>query len=180
MAKGIFRLIKKIAKIAGCLLGAAIISYSAVFFIRPSLIVDFYRSWNEHMIFMEIRPLGIEKEISGTPYYKAQDAQWSPQKKYFSYFDNVREAAEKPYNKEWALKIIDPRRFAIRTIFIGDYKISEYQWIDDETVRVYMDAGTGVRIYRDISATEPAPFIAADYPDPEYWTPQITYRAPGD
>jgi len=63
----------------------------------------------------------------------------------------------------------------IKNIFIGDYKTSGYRWIDNETIRVYVSAGRGVRIYRDIDINIREPFIAAEHPTPEYWMPEKTF-----
>lgn len=169
------KIIQKTVMIAMCMFFVAVSIYVLVFFLRPSLVVDFYRSSNEHDIFVRVKPFGIEKEISGTPHYKANDGQWSPQKTYFAYFDNIQEYTEQPFAREWALQVVDPRNFVNRTIFIGDYKISEYKWIDNNTVRVYVSAGSGVRIYRDMPATAKQAFVAADHLDSSFWIPERTF-----
>ncbi|MFH1048732.1 MAG: hypothetical protein V1732_03650 [Patescibacteria group bacterium] len=86
-----------------------------------------------------------------------------------AFYDFTREEI---FNKEWSLKVINPRIFEVKTIFIGDYKTSEYRWIDNETIRVYVSAGSGVRIYRDIDIDIREPFIAAEHTMSEYWTPE--------
>ncbi|KKQ27907.1 MAG: hypothetical protein US42_C0004G0046 [Candidatus Magasanikbacteria bacterium GW2011_GWC2_37_14] len=149
-----------------------IFGLTIVFSICPSLLVYIYRGDDEKTIWVETKYFPIKKNIFSTNYLIAPNVEWSPNGTYFSFYDYVRlEWA----TKEWALKIINARTFRIKTIFIGDYKTSEYKWIDNENVRVYEDAGSGVRIYRDININVPEPFIATDHASPEYWTPEKTF-----
>lgn len=143
--------------------------YISAFFFSPALIIDVYRGEDEESVWIKTKIFPLKKEISGTSSYKAPDVQWSPNKNHLAFFDFMREEI---YNKEWFLKIVNPRTLGIKTIFVGDYKTSEYRWIDNRTIRVYVSAGSGVRIYRDIDIDVQEPFIAADHPTPEYWTPE--------
>lgn len=146
--------------------------YISIFFFSPSSIVDIYRGGDEKSIWVKTKYFPFKKEISGTDSYKAPNIQWSPDKNYLVFLDFVREEI---YNKEWFLKIINPRTLRVKTIFIGDYKTSEYYWIDNKTIRVYVSAGSGVRTYRDIDIDIREPFIAAEYTSPENWTPEKTF-----
>ncbi len=145
--------------------------YILVFFFSPSLITDVYRGEDEKSIWIKTKYFPFKKEISGASSYKAPDIQWSPDKNRLAFYDFTRQEI---YNKEWSLKIINPRILGIKTIFIGDYKTSEYRWIGNKTIRVYISAGSGVRIYRDIDIDVREPFIAAEHSTPEYWTPEKT------
>lgn len=134
--------------------------------------VDIYRGENQESIWLEVKYLPIKKIISNTIFFKAPNTRWSPDGKRFSYFDFVRlEWA----NKEWALKIFDARFFSTKTIFIGDYKMSEYMWLNNDTIRVYEDAGSGVRQFRDININVTDPIVAVDDYISGSWTPEKTF-----
>lgn len=151
--------------------------YFLVFLLSPSSVLDFYIYPEDPLefsdlkeVFLEIRPFGFFFQITHTDHHKS-DLSLSPNKKHLAFFENVMEPAQKSFDREWALKIINPRTLKIKTIFIGDSNTSKYQWIDDQTIRVYLSAGTGVRIYRDININISEPFVAAEHLSPEFWTP---------
>ncbi|MCG2809596.1 MAG: hypothetical protein L6275_04645 [Candidatus Portnoybacteria bacterium] len=162
----------KIAKTLINLIAFLVIFYFLMFFIYPSSLIEIYRGNDEKTIWIKTKHFPLKKEISGTDSYKAPDIQWSPDKNHLAFFDFMREEI---YNKEWFLKIINSRTLRIKTIFIGDYKTSGYQWIDNKTIRVYVSAGSGVRIYRDIDINIREPFIAAEHMTPEYWIPEKNF-----
>lgn len=143
-----------------------------VFFISPFSALEVYRGKDEKTVWVKIFGLPLKKEISGTDSYKAPDLQWSPNKSHLAFFDFIR---EKIYDKEWFLKIYSPRTFQVKTVFIGDSRTSRYKWIDNSTIRVYVSAGTGVRIFRDIDIGADEIFIADNYQSPAYWTPEKTF-----
>lgn len=160
---------KNILKILVCAPISILLMYTLVFFLSPSSVIDVYRGEDEESIWLKIKFFPLKKEISGTSSYKPPDIQWSPDKNHLAFYDFIREEI---FNKEWFLKIINPRTLGVKTIFIGDYKTSEYRWIDNKTIRVYVSAGSGVRIYRDIDINIREPFIAAEHTSSEYWTPE--------
>lgn len=146
----------------------------------PGLILDF-----------EIYPEGLESydkdifltvnifpwkniQLTNDQRYKSH-LEWSPHKKYLAFYENIRGSENWSYDKEWLLKVINPKFFKIKTVFVGTYKTSGYSWLDDGTIRVYVDAGTGVRVYRDIDINIPAPFIASEHMSPEFWVPEKTF-----
>jgi len=163
---------KKILKILTYAPILIFLIYAIVFFMFPLSVIDIYRGEDEESIWVKTKFFPLKKEISGTSSYKPPNLQWSPDKNHLAFYDFIREEI---FNKEWFLKIINPRTLGIKTIFIGDYKTSEYLWIDNKTIRVYVSAGSGVRIYRDIDIDIQEPFIAAEHPTPEYWTPEKTF-----
>lgn len=162
----------RIIKIALLIIMSVGVGLAGLFFIRPSLLVNVYRGTDETTIWIEMKHLPVKRLISDTDNYKFSDIQWSPNKRMFAFYDFVR---LEWVNKEWALKIVDARTLKIKTIFIGDYKTGQYRWIDNDNIRVYEGAGSGVRIYRNIDINIPEPFIAADHMSPEYWTPEKTF-----
>ncbi len=141
--------------------------YLIGFIFFPKDLFYFYRGSDEKSIWVKINYLGIHREISETESYKAPQLEWSPNNKHLAFYDGIM---VETFNKEWALKIIDPRLFQIKTIFIGDYHTSEYRWINNTTIRVYVSAGSGVSIYRDIDINLSEPFVACDNVSPQYWT----------
>lgn len=147
-------------------------SYVVTFFIFPSLIVDYYRGEDGQTIWVKTKFLPLKKKISDTDKFKAPTLKWAPDKNHVAFYDMV---AEKTFTREWALKIINPRIFSVRTIFIGDYKTSDFRWLDNHTIRVYASAGSGVRIYRDIDIDIKSPFVAEDHPTSEYWIAEKTF-----
>lgn len=163
------RFIKIFIRIFGAILVLVIIIYTFAFLFLPSQVLEFYRGSNETTIWVKVKYLPIEKEISGTDSYKHFDLNWSPNKRHLVFSDFID---EETYNKEWAIKIINPRTFQVKTIFIGTNFTSRCKWISNDTVRVYVTAGSGVRIYRDININIKEPFIAADHLTPEYWVPE--------
>ncbi len=165
---GMFFRIIKIALLITISVGVCL---AGLFFVCPAFLVDVYRGADERTVWIKTKHLPIKKLTSDTDSYKFSDIQWSPNKRMFAFYDFVRlEWA----TKEWALKIVDARTLKTKTIFIGDYKTGQYKWIDNESVRVYEGAGSGVRIYRDIDINVSEPVIAADHLSPEYWTPETS------
>lgn len=143
-----------------------------VFFVSPFLALEIYRGEDEKTVWVKIWGLPLKNEISGTDSYKDSGLEWSPNKSHLAFYDFVR---EKIYDKEWFLKVYNPRFFQVKTVFIGDYRTSAFKWLDDSTIRVYVSAGSGVRIYRDININEAGPFIAAEHESPAYWVPEKTF-----
>lgn len=156
-----------------------LIGYFLVFLIKPSLILDFYiyprdlEAFSPREVFLEIKPFSIDIKFTHNRNFKSDDLNWSPNKKYVAFYERIMEPAENPYDKEWALKIIDPRTFRIKTIFIGGIKTGEYQWLDDYTIRAYINPSAEVRAYRDISINIYEPFVVAEHKSPEFWTPVL-------
>lgn len=165
-------MIFKITKIIVFLVALFSISFVCLFFISPTTLIDIYRGEDETTIWVEVKYLPIKKIISDDDNYKFSDLQWSPNKKLMAFYDNVK---LETFEKEWALKIINPRTFNIKTVFIGDYKTGEYKWLDNNTVRVYESAGSGVKAYRDINTNIDKPVIKVEDWSSGNWTPEKTY-----
>lgn len=156
-----------------------VIGYFLVFLIQPSLVLDFYiypqelNAFPPKEVFLKIKPLSINIKFTHNRNFKSNDLSWSPNKKYVAFYERVMEPAENPYDREWALKIINPRTFRIKDIFIGNSHTGQYRWRDDRTVRVFINAGTGVRAYRDINIDISEPFVMVEHMSPEFWTPVV-------
>lgn len=167
--------VKKIIKILVALLISIVVIVSVIFYFSPSLFVDFYISGDERSIWAEGKIIPFWVETSGTNTHKLNDLKWSPDKKHLVYTDFVREVI---YDKEYFIKVINARTLKTKTIFIGTYHTSHYRWLNNDTVRVYVSAGSGVRIYRDIDIHLKEPFVAIEHlnGDPYLWTPQAWYN----
>lgn len=124
---------------------------------------------NSKEIFVKIKPFEHSFQITHSNRHKSH-LFWSPNKKHLAFYEKIIEPDRRSFDREWALKVINPTTFKFKTIFIGDYKISHYLWLDDQTVRVFCSGGSGVEIYRDIKINVAEPFIASTHMSPEYWT----------
>ena len=164
--------------VAGLVVVAVLCVFIGVFFWQPSWFIDFFVNPVKNEVYVEIKPFGIEQQFTSTGKFKADDVTWSPRKNYVAFFEDIQES----YDKEWALKIINPRTFLTRTIFIGNYHLSHYEWHDDHTVRVYINEGSGVRMYRDMSIFVTEPFVDIDHDPLKFWIGQYNakYREGGE
>lgn len=167
--------IKKIIKIFFTLLVSIVGITFVVFYFYPSLFVDFYVSGDERSVWAEGKIIPFWEETSGTNTYKLDDLKWSPDKKHLVYTDFVREVL---YEKEYFIKVIDARDFKTSTVFIGTDHTSHYRWLNNNIIRVYVSAGSGVRIYRDIDIHLKEPFVAIEHlnGEPHLWTPQAWWE----
>lgn len=104
----------------------------------------------------------------------------SPDGQKLGYFLDLNYFIDKEKNKEinfidydnyTALMIMNKDGSDKKEIYRGDYHTSYWEWLDNQTTRVYRSAGTGVRIYRDININISEPFVAVEYLFPEFWTP---------
>lgn len=171
------KIIKKIIKKTIILLSVIAVVVVAIFIIsfykNPFESLYIYIGDDNSSVWVEGNPFCFRREISGTESYKF-GLEWSPNKNHAAFYDNIKETSD--LSREWALKIFNPRTFSVRTIFIGDYHTSHYRWLDDNIIRVYVSAGSGVRIYRNININIKKPFIAVEHLKPEYWVTQAWYE----
>lgn len=163
---------KKIYKRFAALLLSVIAVIVITFYFYPSLFVNFYVSNNEESIWVITSPISFNWKILDTA-SENNDLSWSPDKRHLVYTDFVREVV---HDKEYFIKVIDVRMLKIRTVFIGTYHTSHYRWLDNNTIRVYVSAGSGVRIYRDIDIHLKEPFVAVEHQEPKYWVAQAWYE----
>lgn len=75
---------------------------------------------------------------------------FSPDKKYIAFIQDVFKEFGEDVDRYWALKIFNPATREERSLLIDDSKLSGYDWLDAETLRVFHSAGTGVRVFKDI------------------------------
>lgn len=166
------KIVKKIIKIFIAFLVASLAVMIILFYFYPSLFTDFYISNGGESIWVKTRPVYFSwKVIDTSSEYK--DLSWSPDEKHLVYTDFVREIL---YDKEYFIKVIDPRILKVRTVFIGTDHMSHYRWLNNNTIRVYASVGTGMRIYRDIDIHLKEPFVAIENQGTIYWTPQAWWE----
>lgn len=162
----------KVAKILLSIFTLIILVFICIFLINPHLLIYLYVGEDNKTIVAETKYTPIKKIIARANFEISPDAQWSPDDKHFSYFDFIRLEFAK---KEWALKIISARTFANKTIFIGDFRVSKYDWLNNDTIRVFVDMGSGVRAYRDININIDRPIIMVDDLETGTWVPEKTF-----
>jgi len=86
----------RIIKIIIFFIVVAFFEIVGIFLYRPSLLIDTYRGDDEKSVWVTTRYFDFQRKISDTDKYKLDNLQWSPNGRYFSYFDFVRlEWAEK-------------------------------------------------------------------------------------
>ena len=104
---------------------------------------------------------------------------FSPHKQQIAFFENVFAEYGTDYDRYYAITVFDLASQEERRIFIGTYKTSRFEWLDDETIRVFLNAGTGVRAYHDVAVQRAEPLVVKDYIDrgeaSSFWIPDQEY-----
>lgn len=49
-----------------------------------------------------------------------------------------------------------------KTIFIGPWITSNYEWVDNNTIRIYISGASGARFYRNLHIHRKKPYIHVD------------------
>lgn len=96
-------------------------------------------------------------------YGEKTDFRFSPSKKYIAFVQNVFEEYGHDWDKYWALQLFYMESGTEKTLFVDDTRMSSYEWLSDETIRVFHNAGTGVRAYKNISVDREKPLFFKDY-----------------
>lgn len=100
---------------------------------------------------------------------------FSPDRKYISFIKDVFEEYGRDWKKYWALIIFDPQTGKEKTLFVDDSRMSSYQWIDSEFIRVFHNAGTGVRVYLDVPINQESLIFTKDFEGSGSWLPDDLY-----
>ena len=100
---------------------------------------------------------------------------FSPDKKLIVFVERVFEEYGDDWDRYWALKIYNLETDKEKTLIVDDSKMSSYEWLDNNNLRVFHSAGTGVRVYVDVSVHRTFPLFTKDYEGSEIWTPDMEY-----
>lgn len=95
---------------------------------------------------------------------------FSPDKKHIAFIQNVWEEFGNDWDRYWALKILDVATREEKMLLVDDSKMSSYEWQSATTIRVFHNAGTGVRGYRDVRVDIEEPIFFKDYKDSDRHT----------
>lgn len=91
-------------------------------------------------------------------------------KRKIAFVQNVFEEYGDDLDKYWALKIFDSDTREEKTLVVDDTRMSSYEWLDDKNLRVFHSAGTGARVYLNVSTDRSEPLFTKDYSGTEIWT----------
>lgn len=100
---------------------------------------------------------------------------FSPDKKLIAFVQNVFEEYGSNWDRYWALKIFNPETDEEKILVVDDTRMSAYEWFNNNNLRVFHNAGTGVRVYLNVSVNKISPLFTKDYNGPEIWTPDMEY-----
>lgn len=88
---------------------------------------------------------------------------FSPDSKYIAFVQDVFDEYGGDWDKYWAIKLLEIKTNKEKTIFVDDGKLSNYLWLNNNTMRVVQSGGTGVHMYRDITINQTKPLFYKDY-----------------
>lgn len=179
MVKSRFEKIGKLSPVALGLASFAVASATLVFVLRsqqpPSITVQPSQigecvekasgAKNQHP------PVTSNEDFQGEKGYFT----FSPDKKFIAFVQNVFDEYGNDWDNYWALNVFDPKTKEEKTLIIDDTRMSSYEWFTDKTIRVYHNAGTGIRVYLDMSVDRETPLFTRDYEGPDIWTPDAEY-----
>lgn len=125
-------------------------------------------NWDGKAKSIQITNDGFEKNLLET----------SPDQKKISYYRHLYgkplyKDEESHFKNYISLMIYDLENKTEREIVRGNFFTRDYEWINGNTIRLYMTAGIGVRAYRDININISEPFIVAEHRSPKFWTTEL-------
>lgn len=106
---------------------------------------------------------------------KRTNFEFSPDKKYISFVENVFDQYGNDWAKYWALKIFNLKTEKEKILAVDDTKMSSYLWLNNKTLQVFHDAGTGFRVYLKVSIEQDPPLFTKDYEGSDLWTVDEKY-----
>lgn len=169
-------IIKKILKTFLFIAIAIVFLPIITFLINPRHVIDFSDNPIDQKLYVDISFGPVEtyfplfKIGSLTNYERSYYFyRWSPDGNHFAYIADVPES-ERTEERQLATIILNPRTFQRKVILISDYA-GHYAWLDNDTIRYFRSAGTGVGIYRDIDINTEEPFMVEKYKSPDGWHP---------
>ncbi|MEK7649054.1 MAG: hypothetical protein AAB400_04045 [Patescibacteria group bacterium] len=103
---------------------------------------------------------------------------FSPDKRYVAFVQDVFKEYGEDYDRYWALKIFDPATKEEQSLLVDDSRLSGYEWLNAEIIRVFHNGGTGVRAFKDIRIGDALVFFKDSKYTAEhskFWMPDKTY-----
>lgn len=94
---------------------------------------------------------------------------YSSNHKLIAFVQDVFEEYGENFDKYWALIVFDPLTKNEKILLVDDVHMSAFTWLNDRTIRVYHNAGTGVRTYADVSINNAATIFTADLETKNFW-----------
>lgn len=118
-------------------------------------------------------PSGPAVTSNEDPYIDKSLFIFSPDRSHIAFIQDVFKENNRDYDRYYSLQVFDVKNRQEKPIFVGSNKTSGFEWLDDNTIQIYLDAGTGVRAYRDVDIhrTEPDIYDGTD----SFWTPDAEY-----
>lgn len=107
------------------------------------------------------------------PYGERSLFNFSPNRNHIAFIQDVFTENDQDYDHYYSIQVFDVKNRKEKAIFVGSYKTSGFEWLDNKTIRIYLDAGTGVRVYRDIDINRTQPLM--DDGTNSFWTPDEEY-----
>lgn len=100
---------------------------------------------------------------------------FSPDRKLISFVQNVFEEYSSDWSRYWALKVFNLQTGQEKTLVVDDTRMSTYDWLDNEKLRVFHNAGTGFRVYLDVSVNRDSPLFTGEYVGLNIWLADDDY-----
>lgn len=168
--------IKKILKLFLFIAIGILLLPIITFLINPRHIIDFSDNPIDQKLYVDISFGPIEtyfplfKIGSLTNYDRSYYFyRWSPDGNRFAYIADVPEF-ERTEERQLATVILNPRTFQRKVVLISDYE-GRYGWLDNDTIRYFRGAGTGIGVYRDIDINIKEPLVVGEHKSPDGWHP---------
>lgn len=101
---------------------------------------------------------------------------FSPDKSFIAFVQNVFDEYGGDWDKYWALKAFNLTTKEEKILVVDDTRMSSFQWVDNQTLRVHHHAGPGVRAYFDVKVERKEPIFTKDFVGTGLWLPDETYN----
>ncbi|MDP3997876.1 MAG: hypothetical protein Q8P73_05250 [bacterium] len=126
------------------------------------------------------QPTKLPVTSNKNPYGERSLFDFSPDQKNIAFIEDVFEKYGHNYDRYYAVNVFNVESKREKSLLIDTYKISGFEWRNNDTIRVFLDAGTGIRAYRDISIQISKPlifkdFVASSHKPETFWTPDEQY-----
>lgn len=103
---------------------------------------------------------------------------FSPNRKHIAFIQDTFREYGGDYDRNSAVHVFDIETQAERRLLVDDTKLSFYEWRDNVTLRVFHNAGTGTRGYRDFDITSSETIFSQEHKSsssPAFWAVDEEY-----